>query len=378
MSHNYIPSLQTKQSKILTLDNEFKTNTEKKKYDILVFIGRFQIFHNGHKTVVDRALEFSDRLLILVGSSNVARSLRNPFTFEEREEMIMSNYPDYQGRITIRPLDDMTYSDARWIAQVQRTVKKEVLLLIPGNTKNVYLAGLNDINLGLIGCGKDSTSYYLKLFPDWNNINVVEQPQINATDIRNGYFDISHAYTLAEQYPYLPTGTAKFLFDFQKTKAYTDLVVESDFIYAYKDSVLKYPRIEHTVDAVVIQSGHILLIRRRAVPGKGLWALPGGFVNVDETLLDAMIRELREETKIKVPEAVLRGSINKIYTYDDPNRSARGRLITQAYLIRLPDQLELPKVKGSDDADKARWVSLANLNPKEMFEDHYFIIQHMI
>ena len=146
----------------------------------------------------------------------------------------------------------------------------------------------------------------------------------------------------------------------------------------YKESVKKYPRIEHTVDAVVIQSAHVLLIRRRAEPGRGQWALPGGFLNPEERMLDGAIRELREETKIKVPEAVLRGSIKASQPYDDPHRSERGRLITQAFLFQLPDQIELPKVKGSDDADKARWVPLADLKADELFEDHYFIIKDMI
>lgn len=132
------------------------------------------------------------------------------------------------------------------------------------------------------------------------------------------------------------------------------------------------------MDAVVIQSGHILLIERRASPGKGLWALPGGFVDPGERLQDACLRELREETRLKVPAPVLRGSIKRTRVYDDPYRSARGRTITHGFYIELEPNAELPKVKGGDDAKTARWVPLGELDPQCMFEDHYFVIQDML
>jgi len=130
---------------------------------------------------------------------------------------------------------------------------------------------------------------------------------------------------------------------------------------------------------VVIQSGHVLMIKRRSEPGKGLWALPGGFVNAntDKSVEDAAIRELREETGIKVPAPVLRGSIVRSRVFDAVDRSARGRTITHAFHIQLPDG-ELPKVKGSDDAEKARWVPIAEVRSDQCFEDHYEILQHFV
>lgn len=350
------------------------------KYDTLVFIGRFQPFHNGHKRVIDRAFDLADNVLVLVGSSNRSRSERNPFTFQERSDMIESVYQPFNNtvadsngessRLTIRPLNDFMYDDEGWIQQVQQ--------IVSDNTNT-------DDTIGLIGCAKDESSFYLKLFPTWDSEEVNFLNPINATDLRNQYFTyntrkhwVDNAVSIQS---FVEESVPEAVFDFLKEfpeDTYQQLKAEKDFNVQYKKSVQKYDRIEHTVDTVVVQSGHVLLIRRRSEPGRGQWALPGGFLNVNERMVDGAIRELREETKIKVPEALLRGSIKASKPFDDPHRSERGRLITQAFLIKLPDQTFLPKVKGSDDADAANWVPLSEINPLDLFEDHYFIIQDMI
>ena len=159
------------------------------------------------------------------------------------------------------------------------------------------------------------------------------------------------------------------------------LVREYDFIKQYKSAweAAPYAPTFVTVDAVVVQSGHVLLVRRRAEPGRGLYAIPGGFLDPGERIDDAVFRELREETKIKVPEPVLRGSVRAKEVFDAPNRSLRGRTITHAYLIELQPGA-LPKVKGSDDAEKAKWVPISVFERMEnqMFEDHYHIINTLI
>ena len=168
---------------------------------------------------------------------------------------------------------------------------------------------------------------------------------------------------------------------FMMSPAYEQLVREQEFQIAH-DKMWEgapYTPTFITVDAVVIQSGHVLLVRRRSEPGRNLFAIPGGYLNPGERIVDGAIRELREETKIKVPAPVLKGSIKSSEVFDKPDRSLRGRIVTHAFLIELPPG-DLPKVKGSDDADKAKWVPLSVFNKMrdQMFEDHFLIIQQMI
>ena len=352
-----------------------------KQFDALVFIGRFQPLHLGHQAVIDKALSMAEKVIVLVGSANLGRSSRNPFTFAERRQMILQNYgfADLDGdksyqNLVIEPLDDIMYNDLEWVEQTQATITKIVLDVCNDNA-NVHIRGMNDLKIGLIGCKKDATGYYLDMFPNFESVNVEQvnpEHMLNSTEIRGRMF--MDSLTSRK----VGVVTFNLLLEAMATNWFLDLREEYLFVKDYKETVKQYPRIEHTTDAVVIQSGHVLLIRRRAKPGKGKWALPGGFVNPEERLIDSAIRELQEETKIKVPDPVLRGSIKTQHTYDDPHRSSRGRLITNAYLIVLPNARKFPKVIGSDDADKARWIPMSDLKADELFEDHYFIIHDLI
>ena len=130
-------------------------------------------------------------------------------------------------------------------------------------------------------------------------------------------------------------------------------------------------------DAVLECQGHVLLIQRKFAPGAGAWALPGGFRNQRETFLDCAIRELMEETNVRIPEKVLRGSIVKTELFDSPNRSFGIPRNTMAVYMRIspnPDYT-LPRANGSDDAALCKWVPLTDaLNNIEMYDDHKDII----
>ncbi len=349
---------------------------EDKEFDLLVFVGRFQPFHNEHKRIIDIALQKSRNVLVLVGSAGKARTIRNPFTFYERRDMIRGAYDDNwdavdpEGKedrqLIIKPLYDKTYNEAAWIKQVQDIVKDTVL----------EIRSTFDLrpNVGLIGASKDNTSYYLKMFPQYKSVNVDIQADVHATGIREDYIDTGR---ISDD---CPKSVFEFLMKFRHEDAYEQLARELNFVRDYQKQweVSPYPVKHATVDAVVEQSGHILLVKRRSEPGKGLWALPGGHLNEYERQLDGAIRELREETKIKVPEAVLRGSIRDHETFDDPYRSTLGRVITKAYHFKLADDVTLPKVKGADDAEKAKWVPIGDLREEDFFDDHFHIIQYFL
>ena len=344
-------------------DKKSADNQDKQHYRYLVFIGRFQPFHAGHKAVIDEALKRSDEVIMLIGSANLPRSLRNPFSVAERAAMIKGAYSAADAaRIHCVGLDDALYNDTRWLQYVQAGVKS--------------VTGDLQTDIGLIGHSKDSSSYYLSLFPNWASVSVPNYHNLSATPIRDSY--LMGATPTPER---TPESTRKVLNAFKKTDDYHQLHEEADFIDKYKRQweSAPYPPTFMTADALIVQSGHILLVERRSMPGRGLWALPGGFLNPKETLFDACIRELREETRLKVPEAVLRGSCHSQHTFDDPYRSARGRTITQAFYFQLKnDPKGLPKVKGGDDAAKAFWLPLAELDATMMFEDHYAIITKMV
>lgn len=332
------------------------------KFDLLVTIMRAQPFHNEHKRIVDEALERSDKVLILLGSAGKARSIRNPFTYQERHDIIRACYPD--SRIFIEPLYDKMYNDTAWVEQVQTIVKEYQ----------------EDGKIGLIGASKDKSSYYLKLFPQWESVDVGIQNPIHATGIREGLFNKTSQKCYIQD-TIVPKPVSTFLFnEFIKSEHYTQLVKEHEFVVKYKKAweAAPYPVKHVTVDALVEQSGHVLLVKRKAEPGKGLWALPGGHLDPDEKISDGWIRELREETKLKVPEPVLRGSVVAKEVFDDVHRSTIGRVVTHAFHIRLTNSTTLPKIKGSDDAEKAKWIPISDLKEELMFDDHFGIICYML
>jgi 8-oxo-dGTP diphosphatase len=137
--------------------------------------------------------------------------------------------------------------------------------------------------------------------------------------------------------------------------------------------VYDWPRPMVTVDAVVFAvvsgSTQILLIKRKFDPFKGQWAIPGGFIGIDEELDDAVARELFEET------ALTGVTLEQMHTFGKPGRDPRGRQITVVYMGIITDCVN--RVKGGDDAELAQWFDINALPPNMAF-DHDHVTQFAI
>ncbi len=133
----------------------------------------------------------------------------------------------------------------------------------------------------------------------------------------------------------------------------------------------KYPRPMVTVDVAVLrldEMPQILLIRRKNQPFEGMWALPGGFMEMEETLEEAAGRELMEETGIRAGELI------RFETYDKPGRDPRGRSITQVFVMIWKGEMGTPR--AGSDAREVAWHDLTSL-PGFAF-DHGTIVQDVI
>jgi 8-oxo-dGTP diphosphatase len=120
----------------------------------------------------------------------------------------------------------------------------------------------------------------------------------------------------------------------------------------------EYPRPAVTVDVVIVtreDRPRVLLIRRKHDPFAGTWAIPGGFVDMDESLEDAARRELREETSVEVAD------VEQLHAFGDPGRDPRGRTISVAYLARV--DVKHVRAVAADDAAEVGWHLLDQLPP---------------
>ena len=141
-------------------------------------------------------------------------------------------------------------------------------------------------------------------------------------------------------------------------------MIKGEFCYPY-------PRPAVTVDILLITNisseNEILLIERNSEPFKGMWALPGGFVDENEDLLDAAIRELIEETGIQNVALTQFGAFGK------PGRDPRGHTVSIVYITQLPSKIN---AIAGDDAAKIKWFSVDKL--PELAFDHRDIIDLVV
>jgi bifunctional NMN adenylyltransferase/nudix hydrolase len=331
------------------------------QFDFAVLVGGFAPLDIAQRAAVQAALATARRAVALVGSHGAARSLRHPWTVEERSAMLRAAFDEADNaRLEVLPVRDRLYNPQQWLRGVQEALAP----VLTADARVVQVAFP----------GRDAP-----LQPDWSVLRVEPADAAEFWAVRRAVFGDPTEFAALEAR--VPPTTAAFLQRFRAGAHFEALVEELRYIERFRDSWRRapYPPVLVTTDAVVACTGHLLLVRRGHAPGKGLWALPGGFVDQEETLLEGCLRELREETGLALARGALESALCGNHVFDAPHRSLRGRTITHAYAFTLPEG-ELPRVAGGDDAADARWVPLARFHAmqSEMFEDHFHIARFFL
>jgi bifunctional NMN adenylyltransferase/nudix hydrolase len=334
------------------------------RFEWAACIGRFQLFHDAQLALVREALRQAPRCAVLVGSAHQARSPRNPFTYDERVQTIrLALTEEERERVDFLPVRDV-WDEKRWVAAVQAAMAK--------------LTGSPRTRIVLVGHRKDPTSEYLNDFAGWPLHDVGRQGEVHGKALRAALFSSDSVETaIAALSSQVPESTVAFLrawaqlpFLARLRQEWAELAQEHD-----KWAGSPYPPVFVTVDAVVRGAEQVLLIRRGRAPGKGLLAVPGGFIEQRETAYQSAVRELQEETGFSLLPSEMEHALKGARVFDHPDRSQRGRVITHAFYFDLGPRL-LPEIAGSDDAAEARWVPIAELPSleEEFHDDHFHIL----
>lgn len=335
-----------------------------------VIIGRFQPFHKGHADLFKTAAEQSDKIVVVLGSSNRHQSVKNPFTAHERKQMIRkwadTNLPAEVELDFVESVDNL-YKEWTWKANIIRRVND----VIPSFAR-----------VKLFGHFKDASSYYLNEFPEWELVDLPSFGNIDATNIREKILAGEPLHEINE----LPKEVRDFIYKnlMDDVDRIMDLRSERQFYILERERFKDYP-FPDTLnfmcsDAVVVCKGHVLLIERKIAPGKGTWALPGGFKNADETFEQCCIRELKEETNLRIPEKVLKGSIKDVKMFDHPSRNIGIPRVSMGHYIEVDTDFDgsLPEVRPATDAQNARWFELSQAMSLNLFDDHEDIIKSFV
>ncbi|MBU0934725.1 MAG: NUDIX domain-containing protein [Spirochaetes bacterium] len=339
------------------------------RYDYAVYIGRFQPPHRGHFSLMQQAAEIADTLLLCVGSAYSSRSLRNPFTFSERQDLLLELTAGLPCAVACLPLRDSAYNFTEWLIHLRQAV-----------LEYACAQGKPDASIILIGARKDESSYYLEHIPEWPFHRFPVAGSYNSTRVRELLAHDPSGLTAAALQEHVEATVAAWLQLWMHSLPANAFREEYAAVQVYRSSWAQapYPPVFVTVDALVLCSGRVLLVRRGKWPGKDQLALPGGFLEPDEPCKAACLRELREETGLIIsdPDKYLLMT----HVFDEPYRDPRGRMLTHVFMFSLPTTSHLAELSAADDAEAALWFPLHELieSSSLFFGDHHRIIRYFL
>lgn len=323
-------------------------------------ISRLQGLHDGHIHLIEAAMEECDFLTIIIGSSNKSRSLKNPWTVEERATMLADALIEFDfpiNRMAIAAIPDFDYHDNLWEDVLHRLIQSA---LQPNHTPVIFTSGK----------GNDS-----ELRHSWSrDVEVYTTAfvgNLSATRVRRLLLTAKTCkYSRSQLERIVPSSVfTSLMYDNEVGSEGVSAMkrkyrLQQKDKYIWKDS--PYPVIKCATDNFVFDAkGNVLLIRRGDT---GLWALPGGHLepNLDE--MSNALKELAEETGLLLePRQCVAQS-----RFTDPERCEIGRMTTTAYAWAVTETK--PAVYAGDDAVEAGWFTPAEVRDMCLYDDHYGII----
>jgi bifunctional NMN adenylyltransferase/nudix hydrolase len=368
-------------------------------HKLFVVIGRFQILHKGHVSLIQEALDScqeGDHVLVLVGSSNKERSLKNPLSFEARNEIICNEFRGLTNLHTAR-LRDYDYNEKLWTRNLHAIISQiaEPLFnneyFIP-----VFTSSLKDNDASVRKTwsrGADFlisppvTDSALALSSTEIRKFISNELALSSTEIRKFIANESPVYQKL-----ISSSMSAYLNSHPEVAEF--LIKQTKFVEDYKKSweVAPYPTTMIATDAVVRDSkGDFLMIKRGGEMGNGSVALAGGFLEVGLTYEQNMTKELLEETGLDLNEVP--HTIVTSWHCDSPLRAERGRMVTQVFLIQLEYEfhtsdeglvelchrnLLVKKLQAGDDAAGILIMSLEEVWSSVLFNDHAGLIERVL
>lgn len=317
-------------------------------FDAAVVCARFQPPLDLHGEALAAAMTQSVRVVLLCHGADAAPSLRTPWSTDERIAMLHAAFAS-RFDCEVVALRDARYLPDAWSAGIAQ--------VLPGASRVAAFA--------------DDVTGALPLPAHWRRVEPAWHFEAAEADLRRHLLWPAGG---TEEPPGMPAAVARAIAARERAGGFTALREEARFVTDFRAgwASAPYPPVFVTVDALVTWRDHVLLVRRARAPGRGLWALPGGFVDVGEPLAASASRELAEETGLHLPVPSGAGTV-----FDAPDRSLRGRTITHVFRYVCAGEAP-PAVRGGDDADRAAWHAVAALEPSNLFEDHWSILEVML
>jgi bifunctional NMN adenylyltransferase/nudix hydrolase len=318
-------------------------------------IGRFQPLHYGHTSLLEKALEENDKVLVLVGSAGKLPDYKNPFPVETRIKLIEDHFEEDLGNLCVKGIKDYP-SDSQWIEDV---------------TARVMTMEDDPTNVTLYTSEKDETFYRTNFL-----YSVVSKSSegISATDLRTAIY-------LGKPWVLVPEVTRVLMENYIGTDEWKRMLNEYFLCKQSKAEALSNHKfsnpIEPVVHAAVIQDNKVLLVKRGGVRGHGQWALPGGFLNHDETTRAGALRELAEETNVDLLSLERATELNQCIEENMKGLSTRTLGINYLYAVHKDEVLD---IKAGDDAQEVQWVSLEEIMNDEfsLFYNHTTILRRLL